>query len=74
MLLGLFLVAAPIAGWGYWQESYVEGQEVCRVCGLHRDVDRRGPFWFRSAPYPSRTTTTVAACSDHVWARSGGWR
>ena len=75
MLLGLSLCAAIVGGWIYWQESYVEGQETCNHCGLHRDVDRRGPFWFLSEPYASRMTPEpVAACSDHVWVRGGCWR
>lgn len=75
VLLGLSLCAALIGGWIYWEQSYVDGQETCSVCGLHRDVDRRGPFWFRSEPYASRMTPEpLAACSEHTWVKGGCWR
>lgn len=75
MLLGSSLCAALVGGWIYWQESYVEGEESCTQCGLCRDVDRRGPFWFRSEPYASlMTPKPIAACSDHVWVKVGCWQ
>jgi hypothetical protein len=75
VLLGLSLCAALAGGWGYWQESYVKGQETCTRCGLRRDVDRRGRFWFRSEPHASRLTPEpTVACSGHVWVEGGCWR
>src|SRR5688572_5362369 len=56
VLLGLAMAGLVIAGFAYWHLSYVSGQETCVRCGVHRAVDRRGPFWYRSAPYVSRYT------------------
>lgn len=75
VLIGLALCAVLLGGSNYWMASYVDGQETCSACGLLRDVDRRGPIWFRSEPYASRMLAKPAAsCPDHDWVKSGCWR
>lgn len=73
--IGLALAVIVLGAEGYWQSSYVEGQEACTACERRRDVDRRGPFWFRSEPFAVRSTPRpISACSGHSWVKVGCWR
>jgi len=72
------MAAAFIGGLLYWNVSYVSGEETCAVCGMQRDVDRRGPLWFVSEPYGTRFSARAdprpAECKAHEWKRTGCWQ
>jgi hypothetical protein len=71
--LGLALCGGGFGALAYWHESYVDGLEVCIRCAAERDVERRGPFAWTSAPRAG-STEVLGACAVHHWTSTGCWR
>jgi hypothetical protein len=71
--IGLGIAAALVGGTAYWQRSFVHGEEACMQCGALRTVDRRGPFWTRSAPHWRPLDVAVKECGVHEWCPIGCW-
>lgn len=77
-MLGLGLAAGVLWASHAFLLSLASGLEVCGRCGVERDSERVGPFWFRSQVRPARSPgwreRGVAPCAEHDWKRSGCWK